>query len=309
MRRHTLWVIGVSLGLIAAACSGDGGAVSTPTGESPSASAPPTSPTGSPAPVEPVTESDFNTATFTDPTAVDNAWHPLVPGTQLVYEGKVNDGKERLSHRVVFTVTDLTKTIEGVQTAVIWDRDFTGGELVEAEIAFFGQDDVGNIWLFGEYPEEYEEGKLVDAPTWIHGLAGAQAGVFMRADPQTETSDYAHGVSDEVGFTDRATVHSTGVENCVPYQCFEDVLVIDEYNPDEPGKHQLKYYAQGIGNIRVGWAGPKEKDKEVLFLVEVRQLDDAALAAAREAALALEASAYDVSPDMYGATPPMQTAG
>ncbi len=265
--------------------------------------------TPSEAPVEPVTEADFGAATFTDPTAVDNAWSPLVPGTQLVYLGKVNDGKGRVAHRVVFTVTDLTKVIDGIETVVIWDRDFTGGELVEAEIAFFGQDDSGNIWLFGEYPEEYEEGKLVDAPTWIHGLAGAEAGVFMRVDPQLQTPDYANGLAPEVGFTDRATVHSTGIENCVPYQCFGDVLVIDEYNPDEPGKHQLKYYAPGVGNIRVGWAGPKEKDKEVLFLVEVRQLDDAALAEAREAALALEASAYDFSPDMYGHTSPLQTTG
>ncbi len=296
--RSRIWWVGlvvVSLALLAAACTDetdDGG--------------PTISPSEPPAATEPVTEADYDPSNFTDPAAVDNTWHPLVPGTQLAYEGKVNDGKERIPHRVVFTVTDLTKVIDGVETVVIWDRDYTGGELVEAEIAFFGQDDDGNIWLFGEYPEEYEEGKLVDAPTWIHGLAGAEAGVFMRADPQPETPDYAHGVSLRVGFTDRATVQSTGVDNCVPYQCFEDVLVVDEFNPDEPGKHQLKYYAQGVGNIRVGWAGRREKEKEVLFLVEVRQLDGAALAKAREAALALEASAYEVSPEMYGDTTPLE---
>jgi hypothetical protein len=255
----------------------------------------------------PATEADYEDATFTDPTTVDNAWQPLVAGTQLVFEGKVNDGKDRVAHQVVFTVTDLTKVIDGVETVVIWDRDYSDGELVEAEIAFFGQDDDGNVWLFGEHPEEYEEGKVVDAPTWIHGLAGAEAGVFMRADPQPETPDYAQGFAPEVEFTDRATVRSAGTENCVPYRCFKDVLVIEEYNPDEPGKQQLKFYAKGIGNIRVGWAGRKERDKEVLFLVDVRQLDGAALLEARRAALALEASAYEVSADLYGDTSPMET--
>jgi hypothetical protein len=300
VRRWTLACgIVISLGLVASACSGDGGGGPTSTGSSPATSAPPTSSES------PVTEADFAAATFTDSANVDNAWNPLVPGTKLVYEGKVNDGKDRLSHRVVFIVTDLTKTIDGVETAVIWDRDYTGGELVEAEIAFFAQDDSGNVWLFGEYPEEYDGGKVVDAPTWLQGLAGAQAGVFMRADPQPETPEYAQGVAAKVGFTDRAFVHSIEAENCVPYQCFENVLVVDEYNPDEPGKHQLKYYAEGVGNIRVGWSGRREKDKEVLFLVDAQQLDEAGLAEARDAALALEASAFDRSP-MYAKSSPLE---
>jgi hypothetical protein len=290
---RALTVTAISTALLASACSND--TTRVPPVDTPIL-----------ATAEPVTEKDYGVATFTDPTAVDNAWSPLVPGTQLVYEGKVNDGKDRLFHRVVFTVTDLTKTIDGVETVVVWDRDYTDEQLVEAEIAFFGQDDGGNVWLFGEHPEEYEDGKIAASPTWIQGLAGAEAGVFMRADPQQETPEYAQGVAPKVGFTDRAFVRATGMDDCVPYSCFEDVVVIDEYNPDEPGKHQLKYYAPGIGNIRVGWAGPREKDKEVLFLVEVRQLDPAALAEARDAALALEVSAYDISPDLYGETSPMQ---
>jgi hypothetical protein len=46
--------------------------------------------------------------------------------------------------------------VDGVQTVVAWDRDFLEGKLQEQELAFFAQDDQGNVWNFGEYPEEYE---------------------------------------------------------------------------------------------------------------------------------------------------------
>jgi len=97
-----------------------------------------------------------------------------------------------------------------------------------------------------------------------------------------------------------------GQRTCVPIRCYAGVLVIDEFNPDEPGKHQLKYYAPGVGNVRVGWAGAKEDSKEVLVLVEINHLGPKALAEARAKALKLEKSAYKRRPAVYGRTPPAQ---
>jgi len=107
-----------------------------------------------------VTEKDFDPRNFSDPLRIDNAWSPLEPGMRFVYEGRANRGQGRLPHRVVFTVTDLTKTIDGVRTVVLWDRDFNGGRLREGELAFHAQDDDGTIWNMGEYPEEYEGGRV-----------------------------------------------------------------------------------------------------------------------------------------------------
>src|SRR5581483_4651190 len=92
----------------------------------------------------------FDAANFPHGAAVDNRWLPLVPGMELVYEGSSVDGKKRL----VFIVTDLVKVVGGVRNVVVWDRDYTNGELVEAELAFFAQDRFGNVWHTGEYPEE-----------------------------------------------------------------------------------------------------------------------------------------------------------
>jgi hypothetical protein len=243
---------------------------------------------------------------FVRPIVIDNQWFPLVPGTRLTYVGGVNVDGERVDHEVVFTVTDLTKEIDGVQSVVIHEIDYTGGQLVEAENAFFAQSDDGTVWLMGEYPEEYEEGVFVAAPTWLAGQADAKAGVAMRVDPFVGGPSYSQGWGPAVGFTDRARIFETGSRTCVPANCYEAVVVTDEFNPDEPDSHQLKYYAKGVGVVRVGWAGALDDSQETLELVRVEQLDADALEEVRMMAIALERHAYEISLDVYANTPPAQ---
>ena len=254
-----------------------------------------------------ISDEDFPRAQFGDPTGIDNQWAPLVPGTQLSFEGAVNEDHQRLQHSVVFTVTDLTKEIDGIRTVVIDDRDYVEGDLVEWELAFFAQDDDGNIWLMGEYPEEWDEGKPAGAPdTWIAGVQGARAGLHMRANPQMETSSYLQGWAPVIEFNDTAQVTETGAQTCVPAGCYDNVLVTSEWNPTEPQAFQLKYYAAGVGNVRVGFSGAKEKDHEVLELARVEHLDAAELTKVRGESLGLERRAYVVSKRVYGTTPPAQ---
>jgi hypothetical protein len=257
------------------------------------------------APAAEVKASDYDADNFDNSTKIGNTWFPLRPGTQRVFRGTTTEGNEAVPHRVIFTVTDLTKEIDGVDNVVLWERDYSAGKLVEAEIAFFAQDDDGNVWQLGEYPEEYEEGKIVASPLWIHGLQGARAGLTMRAAPKTGTSSYSLGWGPAVGFNDRAKVTKTGIETCVPRGCYKNVLLTSEFNPDEPGKYQLKYYAHGVGGVRVGWAGKNEDTKETLVLVEVNRLGAKAMAQARAAARKLEASAY-ARKKVYGETKPLE---
>src|SRR5262245_166058 len=113
----------------------------------------------------------FDSGNFTNPTHVDNAWFSLKPGTQFVYDGFTNDDNgNRISRRLVVIVTDLTKVIGGVPSMVSWDRDYNDDKLVEAELAFYAQDNNGTVWRMGEHPEEYENGKFITAPTWINGI-------------------------------------------------------------------------------------------------------------------------------------------
>jgi hypothetical protein len=259
---------------------------------------------------EPLTGSaeDFERAQFDDPTQIDNKWLPMRPGTQIVYEGSaIVDEEGRQPRRVVTTVTDLTKVIDGVRTLVIWERDFTAGQLNEPEIAFFAQDNSGNVWLVGEYPEEYVNGKFDKAPAWISGQKGARAGISMPAEPRLGAPDYAQGYAPPpVDFDDRARVYKVSQKTCVPVDCYENVLVTEEFNPSEPGAYQLKYYAPGVGNIRVGWRGEKEEERETLERIEFQRLSPEAMAKARREAMEMDRRAYERSEVVYRDTSPAE---
>ena len=79
----------------------------------------------------------------------------------------------------------------------------------------------------------------------------------------------------------------------------------EEFNPDEPGAFQLKYYAPGVGNVRVGWRGEKEEEKETLELVDYKHLSKEDLAKIRSEALEMDKRAYERS-EAYRETQPAQ---
>jgi len=253
---------------------------------------------------------NFDRSNFDDPTNMTNEWMPLNPGTRYIYEGTtLSDENEPLSHRVEIHVTDLTKEIDGIEAVVCWDLDYSDEQLVEAELAFFAQDNDGNIWRMGEYPVEYEEGKVVAANCWISGIDSAVAGISMRGNPEIGSPSYSQGWGPGVGFTDRGQVYQFEPETCVPLDCYNHVLVIRETSLAEPDAFQLKFWAKGVGNIRVGWGGGGEKTQEILELVEIQKLDQDALAEVRKKAKKLEEHAYEFSKDVYGKTSPVTFSG
>jgi hypothetical protein len=282
------------------------------------ASAPPSAPAVTPSPTPATTPvagwvpagedaivESFPAGHFGSSATITNRWLPFVGGTQWTFEGSAIVEGKRIPRRIVITTTDLTKVIDHVASVVNYETDFNSGELVEAELAFFAQADDGTVWNMGEHPEEFEDGQYVESPTWLAGIGDSKAGVMMLADPEVATPSYSEGWGPAVGWTDRGRVFEVGSSTCVTAGCYDDVLVVDEFNRDEPDAHQLKYYAPGIGGVRVGWAGAKEEEQEVMQLVKVVHLDAAALGTIRSAALALEKHAYEVSKDVYGTTEPM----
>ena len=250
-----------------------------------------------------ISADDFDPSLFDDSSAtIDNEWLPLTPGTRWVWKGSTEEDGESIPHRLVFTVTDLTKVINGVRTVVGYDRDFSRGRLVEAELIFLAQDKHGNVWHFGQYSETWEEGEFIGGQAWLVGrVEGAKAGIMMLGEPRLGTPAYSEGFAPAPYYWDDfGKVFKTGQKTCTPAGCFTDVLVIDEFEPAKPGAHQLKYYARGVGNVRTGWRGT-DADREVLALEEVRQLSPEAIAIARTRALELEARA-----SVYGGTPPAE---
>ena len=90
-----------------------------------------------------------------------------------------------------------------------------------------------SVWYFGEYPEEYENGQFVAAPTWLAGIEEARAGVKMVKNPQRETPIYFQGWAPAVEWSDFGIVASMIYEICVPVDCYQDVLIIDESSLEE----------------------------------------------------------------------------
>lgn len=245
----------------------------------------------------------FATAKFSHPTRIDNPWSPLVPGTQYALTGQSNPGSGILPHEVIFTVTDVVKTIAGIDCVALWDRDFDNGVLAEAELAFFAQDDAGNIWQMGEYPELYDvtSGEFQGAPsTWIAALDGAQPGTLMLADPLHGTGWYLQARVESIRFLDCARVYKTRQKDVVPVGSFNNVLITDERGPIEQNSgHQRKSYAQGVGNIRNDFVG--DTQGEVLVQSWRKQLNATELAQARAEVLRLDNRGFQFN-DVYAQT-------
>jgi hypothetical protein len=294
------------LTLSATACGGD--SAGNAAGEASAANVASETPAGDGSAAATVSPRNFSPALFDDESAtVDNEWFPLVPGTRYVWEGRAFEDGDRVDRRVVFTVTDLTKVIGGVRAVVGWDRDFNDGKLGESELVFFAQDKYGNVWHLGQYYELYdEEGEFEGGRVWVVGdPEGSRAGIAMKAQPELSTHSYSQGYAPPPYFwDDRSRVYDTGVRTCVPVDCYDNALVVEEFERPIPGAYQLKYYAQGVGNVRVGWRGKNEEEREVMVLKEYFHLSPEALDAARDEALALEHRAY-----AYARTPPAQQRG
>jgi hypothetical protein len=239
---------------------------------------------------------------FSRPTVVDNRWMPLTPGKQLTYEGHTIEDRKRVPHRVVYTVTDLVKVINGIPAVVVHDLDLSNGQMEEQELTFFAQDGDGSVWHLGQMREAYEEQDFIGGQAWMVGhLEGAKAGIMMPADPREGAPSYSEGFAPPpFNWTDRGRVRKLGERTTVPAGGFDGVLLIEEWSTSEPAASQFKYYAPGVGVVRVGWGG-QDPTKEVLELVKVAQLGPDGMAEVRAAAQKMEERAY-----VYAGTKPAE---
>jgi hypothetical protein len=216
-------------------------------------------------------ESAANFAPDIDPSDfvkdIDNPYFPLEPGTTWVYEGRTPEGIERVED----TVLRETKRVMGVECVVLRDRVWLNGELIEDTVDWHAQDKEGNVWYFGEYTEEYENGKVVSTHgSFEAGEDGALPGIIMPADPKVGDSyrqEYYKGKAEDMA--EVISLNGSALNDAVttPYASFsEDVLVTKDWNPLEPAILEHKYYAPGIGLIgETKVTGPSEKIELIDF--------------------------------------------
>jgi hypothetical protein len=173
-------------------------------------------------------------------TVVTNRYMPLVPGTSRTYEG----GGER----VVVTVTGSTRTVMGVETVVVRDREYRGGSLVEDTEDWFAQDEDGNVWYFGEDTAECSNGSIAGRPgAWEAGVDGAQPGIVMLANPRI--GDYYRQEFYAGQAEDVARVRELGATVDHDGRVYDEVVVTEDFTALEPGQLEHKSYAPEVGLI------------------------------------------------------------
>jgi hypothetical protein len=174
----------------------------------------------------------------------DNPFFPLVPGTVYHTESQTDEGLETGD----FMVTYSTKVIQGVTVRVIRDVVRLDGEVIELTHDWFAQDNLGNVWYFGEDSKTIEDGKVVSTEgSWMHGQDGAQAGIVMLAHPQVGdkyNEENAPGVAE-----DQAEVLSVNESIQVPYGSFSGCLRTRNTTPLEPEVVEEKVYCPGVGSV------------------------------------------------------------
>jgi hypothetical protein len=177
-----------------------------------------------------------------------NPYFILEPGYTLVFAGK-EDGAEV---GLTITVLDQTRSVDGVETRVVEERETKGGKLVEVSRNYFAiSKRTNDVYYFGEEVDIYKEGKVVSHEgAWLSGVRGAKFGLAIPGSPLLGARYYQELAPDVA--MDRAEIVSLNDTMETPAGKFTGVLRTIETTPLEPDARELKYYAPGVGLIKDG---------------------------------------------------------
>ena len=175
-------------------------------------------------------------------TAGRNPYFILEPGFELVLEG----GGTKLQ----ITVLDETKTVAGVVTRVVEEREWKDGKLHEVSRNYFAIcEKTKDVFYFGEDVDFYEGGKVVKHDgSWLAGKDGNKPGLMMPGNPKVGMKYYqemAPGVA-----MDRAEIVSLDETCKTPAGTFSRCMKVEEGSALEVLAKEFKYHAPGIGLVR-----------------------------------------------------------
>jgi roadblock/LC7 domain-containing protein len=204
-------------------------------------------------------ELTFDASLFDATSAtVDNAYFPLTPGKTLIYEGE--------DETVEYSVSHDTRMVAGIEAAIVVDRAYDAGELVEETFDWYAQDIHGNVWYLGEESKEYENGVAISSDgSWetgkdIDGVGqNAVAGIKMKAAPftvgDTYLQEYYPTVAEDMGeiiaLDVPLSLDAVELEDESQQSSFT-TLQTREWVPldaDPSSTEEYKYFAPGIGLV------------------------------------------------------------
>jgi hypothetical protein len=151
---------------------------------------------------------------------------------------------------LIVTVLDETKTVDGVLTRVVEEKEWKNGELYEIARNYFVLcQETKDVYYFGEDVEFYEKGKVVKTDgTWHSGVKGARYGLIMPGTPKVGMKYYQE-IAPDVAM-DRAEIIRTNGTCETPAGKFSKCLRVKEGTPLDLTVTEYKSYAPGIGLIK-----------------------------------------------------------
>ncbi len=170
-----------------------------------------------------------------------NPYFILVPGHKIHLAG----GGEK----VIITVLNETKEIDGVETRVLEEREFEGGKLAEVSRNYFAIDKkTKDVYYFGEDVDDYDgKGKIAGhGGAWLAGVKGAKFGLIMPGKIVIGDKYYQEYAPNKA--MDRAENVNLKATLKTPFKTFKNCLYIRE-SSDLEGGFSHKWYAAGIGMI------------------------------------------------------------
>ena len=171
----------------------------------------------------------------------NNPYITIQPGRVL----KLAHGNDRLT----VSILPDPKTVDGVATGVLEEREEKDGQLIEVSRNYFATDPhTGDVYYFGEDVDNYKDGKIINHDSaWLAGEKGARFGLMMPGKPKVGDKFYQE-IAPKVAL-DRVEIVSVDETVKTPAGTFHHCVHLRETTPLDPDVSH-KYYAPGVGMIK-----------------------------------------------------------
>ncbi len=182
---------------------------------------------------------------FPSPLTSSNPYNPIDVGFQWTFEGEEDDVPVRL----LLTILDETREIDGITTRVFEEREWEDDELIEISWNYVAETADGTVCYFGEDVDDIENDMVFDHEgRWCAEDDPADmnhAGILMPADPKpgmTFLQEDAPGIA-----LDGVDIAGSGPVT-VPFDRFTDNIRFKEFSLIE-GRGDWKIFANNFGLI------------------------------------------------------------
>src|SRR2546429_257100 len=108
---------------------------------------------------------------FSHPVRILNPYLPFGTLKEDILVGKSGNQSARVERSALNRTRTFMFQGKPVETMIVVDKDFVGGQLEEVTFDYFAESDAGGVYYFGEDVDEYQNGQVVGhSGAWHYGV-------------------------------------------------------------------------------------------------------------------------------------------